>query len=132
MDSLKCASDALLALEGASQDDSREACALLEDGVPAEGLPNAVRVKGEARLEIAVGKSFSSRLENAGPHGPRLPDPLMLCSYVLPHEWNHPLADTVAPSLKAAWEIIDRQSPFNKRESLVTYMRDLYPFFSEY
>ena len=106
MDSLKRAFDALLALEGASQDDSREACALLEDGVPAEGLPNAVRVKGEARLEIAVGKSFSSR--------------------------HAPLADTVAPSLKAAWEIIDRQSPFNKRESLVTYMRDLYPFFSEY
>ena len=33
----------------------------------------------------------------------------------------------VAPGLVAAWEIIDCWSPFNKRESSVAYMRDLYP-----
>ena len=33
----------------------------------------------------------------------------------------------VAPGLEAAREIIDHWTSFNKRESLVTHMRDLYP-----
>ena len=33
----------------------------------------------------------------------------------------------VALDLEVAREIIDRWSPFNKRESLVTHMCDLYP-----
>ena len=74
VDSPKRVSDALLALEGASQDASKEACALLEDGVPIEGPPNAVGVVGEALLEIVVGPSFSVRLANADPHRPRLLD----------------------------------------------------------
>ena len=41
MDSQNEPPDALPALEGASQDASREACASLEDGVPAKGPPNA-------------------------------------------------------------------------------------------
>ena len=67
MDSLEQASNALLTLEGASQDASKEACALLEDGVPAGGLPNADGVMGEAPSKIAVGLSFSARLANVGP-----------------------------------------------------------------
>ena len=63
---------------GASQDASTEACASLEDGVLAGGPPNADGVVGEALLEIAVGLSFSTRLANAGPHRPRLPNWLML------------------------------------------------------
>ena len=51
----------------------------------------------------------------------------MLGLYVLPQEWDCPLADTVAPSPKAAREIIDRWSPFSKRESLVAHMHDFYP-----
>ena len=34
---------------------------------------------------------------------------------------------TVAPSLKSAREIIYCWNPFNKRESLVTHIHDLYP-----
>ena len=33
----------------------------------------------------------------------------------------------MAPSPKGAWEIINRWSPFNKRESSVSHMCDLYP-----
>ena len=33
----------------------------------------------------------------------------------------------VALDLEAALEIINRWSPFNKKESLVAHMRDLYP-----
>ena len=37
-----------------------------------------------------------------GPRRLRLPNQLMLGSYVLSQEWDRPLANTVAPSLKAA------------------------------
>ena len=42
-------------------------------------------------------------------------------------EWDRPLMDTVASGPKVAREIIDYWSPFNKRESSVACMRDLYP-----
>ena len=35
--------------------------------------------------------------------------------------------NTVAPGPKVAREIIDRWNPFNKRESSIANMRDLYP-----
>ena len=34
----------------------------------------------------------------------------------------------MAPGSEVAREIIDRWSPFNKRESSVAHMRDLYPY----
>ena len=40
LDSPKRASDTFLDLDGAAQDASREACASLEDGIPACGAPN--------------------------------------------------------------------------------------------
>ena len=55
-----------LALEGATQEAPKEACASLENGVPAEGPLNADRVVGEPPLEIAVVLPFSARLANAG------------------------------------------------------------------
>ena len=65
MDSLERASDALPALEGATQEAPKEACASLENGVPTEGSSNADRVVGEAPLEIVVELPFSARLANA-------------------------------------------------------------------
>ena len=56
-------------------------------------------------------------------------DQLLLSSYVPLQEWVHPSGDTMAPGPEGAWEIIDRWSPFNKRESSVTHIRDLYPTF---
>ena len=86
MDSPKRAFDALPALEGASYDASKEACASLEDGVSVRGPSNVDGVVGEAPSKIAVGPSFLARLANADPYRPRLPDRLMLGSYVLPQE----------------------------------------------
>ena len=86
MDSLERASDALSALEGASQDSSKEACASLEDEVPAGGgggRPlNAAGVEGDACSEIAVRSLFSTRLANASLRRLRLPDRLVLGKYV--------------------------------------------------
>ena len=84
---------------------------------------------GEAPSETVVGPFFSAKLANANPRRPRLHDRLMLGSYVLPQEWDCPSADMVASGPKAAREIIDRWSPFNKRESSVAHMQDLYPTF---
>ena len=58
IDSLEQASDALLALEGVSQDASKEACASLEDVVSAGGSPNVDGVVVEAPIEIAIRPSF--------------------------------------------------------------------------
>ena len=60
-DSLKRASDALLALEGATQEAPKEACASLEDGVLDRGPPDADRAVGEAPFEIVVELLSSSR-----------------------------------------------------------------------
>ena len=58
--------------------------------------------------------------------GQGMPDQLLLSSYVPTQEWVHPSADTVAPGSKRTREIIDYWSPFNKRESSIKNMRDLY------
>ena len=50
VDSLERTSDAQPALAGAPQDDSKEACASLEDGTPAGGLPNVDVTMGETPL----------------------------------------------------------------------------------
>ena len=50
------------------------------------GPSNVDGVVGEAPSEIVVGSSFLARLANADPHLPRLPDRLMLGSYVMPQE----------------------------------------------
>ena len=52
----------------------------------------------------------------------------MIGSYILQsQEWDSHSADTVAPGQEAAREIIDHWSPFNKRESSITQMLNLYP-----
>ena len=84
-------------------------------------------IVGEALSEIAVGPLFSARLANASPRRPRMSNRLVLGSYVMLQEWDCPSMDTVAPGPKAAREIIDYWSPFNKRESFVACMHDLYP-----
>ena len=103
------------------------ACATLEDGIPTGGSPGVEGVMAEAPLEVATAPSFFTRLVNVNSHRPRMLDRLLPSTYVPPHEWVHPSADIVAPSPEGVWEIIDHWSPFNKRESLVAHMRDLYP-----
>ena len=84
MDSPDRAFDAQFALEGPPWDSFREACAPLEDGIQTGGSPGAEGVVAKASLEVVVGPSFSTRLASVGPRRPRMPDRLLLCSYVPP------------------------------------------------
>ena len=52
-------------------------------GPPSKGSPNANGVMGEAPSEIVVGPLFTARLAHSSPHKRRLPNRLMLGSYVL-------------------------------------------------
>ena len=69
-----------------SQDASREAYASLEDGVPVEGPPNADELVRDASSETTVRSLFLARVANAGLSRPRLPNWLMLGSYVPPQD----------------------------------------------
>ena len=51
----------------------------------------------------------------------------MLGSYVKLLEWARTFADMSALGPDAAWSIIDHLNPFNKRDSSVSHMRELYP-----
>ena len=130
-DSLEQASNALSALEGATQDASKEAYASLEDGALAGGPPNAYQVVSEApSTETIVGSPLQARrssLTTFDACKARLLDRLVLGLYVKPMEWARPSMDTSAPSPDAAQSIIDLWNPFKKRDSSVTHMHKLYP-----
>ena len=131
LDSPQRAFDALPALEGDAQNSSREACASLEDGIPAEEPPSADKVVGEAPSSgTAVSPLLKARLFDlviTDLCRPRGPDKMVLNSCVKSMKWDHPLADTYVPGLDAAQSIIDRWNPFNKRDTSVTNMHELYP-----
>ena len=99
------------ALECATQDASKEACASLEDGVPAGGPPNVDEVISEApSTETTVGPPLMARrssLTTSSARKARLPDKLVLGSYVKPMEWARPSVDKSALGLDVAWSIID-------------------------
>ena len=131
VDSLERAPDALSTLEGTAQEASRESCASPDDETPAGGPPNANQVVSEApAAEITIGPPLQARRSNLtipSTRRARLPDRLMLGSYVKPMEWGHPLVDKPTPGLDEARSIIDRKNPFDKRDSSTTHMRELYP-----
>ena len=81
--------DALLALEGATQEAPREPCASLENEVQEGGPPNVDRVVGEAPLEIVVELSFSARFANAAPHRLKGLGRLVLNSPVILMKWSN-------------------------------------------
>ena len=87
LDSLERASEAIPALEGATQEAYREASKVLEDGVPAKGPPTLI---------------------GTSPEKARLPNRMVLGSYVPLQECGRPLLDMVAPSPEVVREIIDR------------------------
>ena len=106
---------------------SREAHALPEGGIPFRGSLSAEGAMVEAPLEVTPAPSFLSRLASVLPRNPRIPNQLLLSSYVPRQEWVHPLANIVALGPEGAREIIDCWIPFNKRESSIKNMHDLYP-----
>ena len=122
VDSLDRAFVAQSSLEGGPQDAPRKAYAPSDDGILAGGSPNAEGVVAKASLKVVAAPSFLTRLASSDPHRPRMSDRLLLSSYIPPQEWVPHLGDTVALGQEGAQEIIDRWSPFKKRESLVTHM----------
>ena len=131
VDSLEQAFDALPALEGAAQDATRGACALLEDGAPTRGPPNADQAVREAPTsETTIGLLMQARRSNftiPDARRARLPDRLIWGSYVKPMEWGRPSEDMSASGLDEARLIIDHWNPFDKRDSSIAHIRKLYP-----
>ena len=91
MGSPERASNSLSTLEGAAQDASKEACASLEDGALVGGPPNADQVVREAPyVETIVSPLLQARRSNLiipDAHKVRLPNRMVLGSYVKPMEW---------------------------------------------
>ena len=127
VDSPERAPDSMLALEGAAQGALQEACATLEDRALAGGSPNTDQVVVEAPSEAATDPLFLARLAMVDPRKARMPDRIVLRSFVQMMEWDRPSVDTPALGPKAAQSIIDRWAPFNKRDSFVVHMCNLYP-----
>ena len=84
-------------MEGAAQDASKEACASLEDGALAGEPLNSNQVVSDApSAKRIIGSLLHARRSNLAILGAlkaRLPDRLMLGSYVKPMEWGRPLTD---------------------------------------
>ena len=88
----------------------------------AGGHPNDDQVVRALSTETAVGSPFLARRSNLATSGAckiRLPDRLVLGSYVKPMEWARPLVDMLDLGSNAARSIIGRWNPFNKRDSFV-------------
>ena len=109
----------------ATQDAFKEACASLEDRAPTGGPPNVDQVVSEApSAETTIGPPLLARRSSLTTSNAckarlpdKLPDKLVLGSYVKLMEWAHPSVDKSALGLDVAQSIIDRWNPFNKRDS---------------
>ena len=128
--------NALPALEGAAQNTSKEACVSLEDGALARGPPNTDQAVSEAPTAetticfLLQARQFNLAISNA--RIARLPDRLMLGSYVKPMEWGRPSMDTLALGPNEARSIIDRWNPFNRGTLLPHICANSTPLSSEY
>ena len=58
---------------------------------------------------------------------PLLLDRMLVNSYLPPRGLTPPMEEATVPGPKGAQEIIDRWRPFNRGESLVDHLHDLYP-----
>ena len=118
-------------MEGDARGTSREACASLEDKAQAGETPLAYEVANEALPTKEAGGlppwAKWPSLALSGARKTRPPDKLILGSYVMPLEWNRPLADALTPNQEVARLLVRKCSPFKKRDSLVAYIYDLYP-----
>ena len=95
----------------------------LEEGIPAGG-PSVDEIGEGSPSGVAAAPP---RPVDSVPSRRRLPDQVLLSTYVPPHERIHPPVGMVAPDLEGAREIIHRWSPFSQAERPVVHMRDLYP-----
>ena len=130
VDSLERAPSALLALEGDARGASPEACALLEDGAPSEEPPLDDEIENEALPAEEAGcpppRTSRHSFTLSGAQRTRPPDKLILGSYVKPLKWSRPSVNMLAPDQEAAHLLVRKCNPFDKQDSLVAHMCDLY------
>ena len=103
-----------------------EANTPLEEGVLVASPPNVEEVGMGAPSGVVTALAPSVKSTGARPSKKRLPDRVLVSTYVLPLERVHPSMDMVAPDLENMLKIVYRWSPLNQEESSVTHMRDLY------
>ena len=103
-----------------------EAGAPLEEGIPTGGPSNVDEIGEEDPLGVATTSMLHLRPADTEPSRKRLPEWVLLSTYVPPHERIHPPTGMVALDLEGAMEIIHCWSPFNQAESLVGHMCNLY------
>ena len=123
MESLDLASSDQLAL-GACLN---EANTPLEEGVPVASPPNVEEVGMGAPLGVVSAPTPPPMSIGAGPSKKRLPDQVLVSTYVLPLERVHPSMDMVVPDLEDVLKIVHCWNPLNQEEFSVTHIRNLYP-----
>ena len=92
-----------------------------------EASPIPTTIKVIHQSEQAVGQSGRAKDILAGRKRSLLPDQMLLYSYLPPHGSAPPMEEVSAPGPKGVQEIIDHLRPFNRGESMVDRMHDLYP-----
>ena len=98
----------------------------LEGEVPVVSPPSAEEVGMGAPSRVIIGLAPSPKPIGAEPSKKRLPDRVLVSTYVLPMERVHPSMDMMASDLGDVLKIVHRWSPLNQEESPVTRMHDLY------
>ena len=98
----------------------------LDEGIPIGG-PLVNKIGEESPSGAAAAPLPPLRYANTEPSRRRLPDQLLLSTYLPPYEKIHLPASIVAPNLEGAWEIIHRWSLFNQEDPPVAHMCNLYP-----
>ena len=88
--------------------------------------PSVEEVGMDAPSGVAYALAPSPKPTSAKPTKKRMPDRVLVSTYVPLLERVHPLTDMAAPNLEDMLKIVHRWSPLNQEESPVTHMHDLY------
>ena len=99
----------------------------LEGEVPAVNPLSVEEVGMCALSRVVISPAPPHKPTRAGLSKKRLPDRVLLSTYVPLLERVHPSANMVTPNLEDVLKIFHRWSPLNQEESPVTRMQDLYP-----
>ena len=92
-----------------------------------EASPTPVAIQVIRPPEQASGRLERPRHTRAESSRPLLPDRLLLNLYLPPRGLAPPIEEVLAPRPEVAQEIINRWRPFNRGESSVNHLYELYP-----
>ena len=90
-----------------------EASTPLEEGVLAASPSNVEEVGMGAPSEVVTAPTPPPKSTDIGPSKKRLPERVIVSTYVRPLERVHPSTDTVAPDLEDMLKIVHRWNPLN-------------------